>query len=279
MTPIPYEVVAKYIRKYLLNNPSWGIILGSGWNIGDSSFSVEHKIPYSRLFHFSSPTIPGHKGEFIAGKLGGIPVIILSGRTHLYEGYSAEDIVYPVRILARLGIKKLIITNAAGAINQNFQVGDIMLITDQINFQFKSLIQASPLGRLNIFDPALLKLTESIAEKLQLKLRKGVYIGVTGPNYETAAEIRMFRKIGADAVGMSTVMETVTAVNCGMKVLGISYLVNQATGLSTISLEHEQVLNIMEKAKNQLNTLLKNVVVEASLYEKSGTAQSRERSD
>lgn len=269
MTPVPYGVVVNYLKKYLLNNPSWGIILGSGWNIITSSpcagenrdFTVEHKIPYQQLSYFPIPTIPGHEGELIIGKLGKIPLIILSGRTHLYEGYSPEEIVSPIRILARFGIKKLIITNAAGAINPDFQVGEIMLITDQINFQFKSLGQLNSLKPCNPFDTALLKLTEGIGKKLHLKLRKGIYLGVNGPSYETAAEIKMFGKIGADAVGMSTVIETMTAMRYGMKVLGISCLVNKATGLSRIQLEHQRVLKVIEKVKNQLNTLIKNVVL------------------
>lgn len=261
MTPVPYGVVTNFLKKYILNNPSWGIVLGSGWTIIDRNFTIKHKIPYHQFSHFPIPTIPGHKGELIIGELGKSPLIILSGRAHLYEGYSPQEIGYPIQVLARLGIKKMIVTNAAGAINPDFQVGEMMLIKDQINLQFKSLGKLSPLKHVSLFDPTLLRLAENIGKKLRLKLQKGVYLGVTGPNYETAAEIRMFRKIGADAVGMSTVLETMSAVHSGIKVLGISCLVNKATGLAKTPLGHQDVLRVMEKAKNQLNSLIKNVVL------------------
>jgi purine-nucleoside phosphorylase len=258
--PVKLETRAvKYILNRLKAKPQIAIILGSGWKIIDNDYRIESRIPYSAIPGFPTTTIAGHKGELIACLLNKTPLIILSGRCHLYEGYSAGEVVFPVKVLNGVGIKTLIITNAAGAINPDFSEGDIMIIKDQINLQFKypGLLKKI---REPLYNPYLISITERKGNNINI--RKGVYIGVTGPSYETPAEIRAFRKIGADAVGMSTVLETECAMSLGIKVLGISCLVNKAAGLAKDKLEHKDVLSVMEKVKNQLQSLIKNVVLD-----------------
>jgi len=249
----------KYILNRLKLKPRTAIILGSGWKIIDDDYRIESIIPYSDIPGFPSTTVAGHKGELIFCALNNKPLIILSGRIHLYEGYSSSEVVFPVKLLNGAGIKNLIITNAAGAINQGFCEGDIMIIKDQINLQFNNPGLPNKICK-PLYDSHLIDIAERNSNGINI--RKGVYAGVTGPSYETPAEIRALSKIGADAVGMSTVLETEWAAGLGMNVLGFSCLVNKAAGLSGNKLTHKDVLSVMEKVKNQLQSLIKNVVLD-----------------
>ena len=216
--------------------PKVALILGSG--LGDYAEEIEiHQIiPYEEIQGFPVSTVPGHKGRFVLGYVKGVPVIIMQGRVHYYEGYSITDVVLPVRLMKLLGAEILFLTNAAGGVNFDFRPGDFMMITDQISSFVPSPLIGSNVEELGerfsdmseIYDKDLQKLLESTAEELRIPLQKGVYIQLTGPNYESPAEVRMCRILGADAVGMSTACEAVAANHCGMKICGISCITNLA---------------------------------------------------
>ena len=230
--------------------PAIGIILGSG--LGSIADEIENPIviPYSDIPNFHKTTILGHSGKLYLGTLRGVPVACLQGRFHFYEGHSMEEVVLPTRTLCQLGIHTLVLTNAAGGINTRYRPGDLMLIEDHLN-----LVGNNPLVGANIpelgprfpdlseaYDSECLEILKATAKKLELPVHAGVYAGVLGPTYETPAEIRMLRHLGADAVGMSTVFESIAANHCGVRVAGISCVTNLAAGLSPHKLSHEEVL-------------------------------------
>ena len=229
--------------------PKVALILGSG--LGDYAEEIEiHQIiPYEEIQGFPVSTVPGHKGRFVLGYVKGVPVIIMQGRVHYYEGYSITDVVLPVRLMKLLGAEILFLTNAAGGVNFDFRPGDFMMITDQISSFVPSPLIGSNVEELGeqfsdmseIYDKDLQKLLESTAEELRIPLQKGVYIQLTGPNFETPAEVRMCRILGADAVGMSTACEGIAANHMGMKICGISCISNLACGMTEEPLSHEEV--------------------------------------
>lgn len=252
----------------LLNiKPKTGIILGSG--LGETAEEIKGiAIPYSEIPGFKSSEVRGHEGKLIIGELCSEPVIAMQGRLHYYEGNTLEEIIYPVRIMKLLGIKKLIVTNAAGGINKNFSPGDLMIITDHIN-----MLGTNPLvGRNNdefgtrfvdmtyAYDKELINIAETTAKELNIKTQKGVYAAMTGPTYETPAEVRMLRIIGADAVGMSTVPEVIAANHAGIKVLGISCITNFAAGIKDKPLSHEEVIETADRVKKDFKALVKGIV-------------------
>lgn len=260
----------EFVKSKSGDNFSIGIILGSG--LGKISSETDEKIliPYNKVPGFPERTILGHRGELLLGKLGGKKVAVLNGRFHYYQGYSLEDVTLPVRVLKRLGVEILIITNASGGINRSFKPGDIMLINDHIN-----LMGGNPLiGRgMETFGPLFVDMTEpydknliDMAKKISLKnqeigvLREGVYLATSGPSYETRAEISFFEKIGADAVGMSTVPEVIVARQENMRVLGISVISNMACGIKEGKLSHKEVLDNVEKVGTRIIALLREVV-------------------
>jgi len=247
-----------------------GLILGSG--LGGIADEVKEAcaIPYTQIPHFVQLTVRGHVGEMVLGKLEGKDVCVMKGRPHLYEGYTMKEITYPVRVMAGLGIKNLIITGAAGGINRNFEPGDLVLITDHINF-----MGSNPLIRdrthdeavaftdmRSTYDRTLINLAQSCAKDLKIKLQQGVYIGVTGPSYETPAEIEMARRMGADLVGMSVVPEAIVGKHLGLKILGIACVSNMAALISKQPMSHELALKVAEGARAKLSRLLKEVVKE-----------------
>lgn len=243
--------------------PEIGIILGSGLGSFAQGFpSVS--VPYCDIPGFKTPTVEGHKGQFVFAEIAGKKAVLMQGRYHLYEGNSAQDVTFPVKVMKKLGVKTLIITNAAGAINKKFKPGDLMLITDHIN-----LMGVNPLSGANddslgtrfpdmseIYKKDLLKTAENCAKKLGLKVKKGVYSAFSGPSYETPAEINFLRKIGADAVGMSTIPEAIVANWCSMKVLGISCITNYAAGTGKTGLSHAEVIENSDMVKEKFSALL-----------------------
>jgi purine-nucleoside phosphorylase len=248
--------------------PLLGLILGSGLGAFVDSFQDRVVIPFNDLHYFPSPTVPGHSGNLVVGYAGGVPVAALQGRMHLYEGYSIADIAFPARVLGSLGIRRLIVTNAAGGINPTFHPGDLMLITDHIN-----MMGANPLTGLNAekmesrfpdmseaYDADMRRIALKAAEENGIPLRQGVYIGLPGPSYETPAEIRMCRTLGADAVGMSTVPEVITANHMGIRVLGISCITNMGAGIHPQKLTHKEVLETADKASVQFRSLLRAIL-------------------
>ncbi|MEK7450221.1 MAG: purine-nucleoside phosphorylase [Planctomycetota bacterium] len=275
----------RYLRKKINSRPETALILGSGWSASgglDNDFTIAQIIPYQNIPFWPVPTTKGHAptpsgqtGKLFVVQLDYKPILILSGRAHYYEGFSPAEIVYPVEVLSHLGIKQLIVTNAAGGINPAFKPGDIMLIIDHINFILKRspdfivkearAMSYSPLlrgaeGVSSLYDSDLITLARKAALKLNISLKEGVYLATSGPSYETAAEIRMMRFIGADAVGMSTVPEVLMARQLGLKVLGLSCVANQATGLTLNRLNHQSVLEVVEQTKETLSRLIKEII-------------------
>ena len=259
---------ADYIKACTHLRPSIGLILGSG--LGDFADTLEEavRIPYSQIPNFPVPTVPGHTGALVFGKKCGRTVVVLQGRIHYYEGLSQQEITLPVRVLAALGVKTLVLTNACGGVNLSFRPGDLMLISDHINFS-----GANPLigPNLDAFGPRFpdvsdlytASLRTAIREKAAeagIELQEGVYAMYSGPNYETPAEIRMFRILGADTVGMSTVPEALVAGQCGMQVVGISCITNMAAGVLPVKLSHAEVMEtaalVHDKFQNLLNLVL-----------------------
>jgi len=247
--------------------PEIGIILGSGLGeIADEIKGVE--IPYSEIPGFKSSGVHGHAGKLVIGELNSKTVVAMQGRLHYYEGNTIQDVVYPVRVMKLLGIEKLIVTNAAGGVNTSFTPGDLMIIADHLN-----LLGNNPLiGKNNdefgprfldmsyAYDKSFVALAEKTAKELNIKTQKGVYAALTGPTYETPAEVRMLRLLGADAIGMSTVPEVIVAKHMGVKVLGISCITNMAAGILDQPLNHEEVIDTANKVKQDFKNLIKSIV-------------------
>lgn len=236
--------------------PTLAVILGSGFHHVLRELSVSARLPYKSLPGFPKPSVAGHTGELFVGKLGGTPVIVLSGRSHFYEGHSLERITFAVRVLAAYGIRDLLLTNAAGGINKKFRVGDFMLLSDHINFMGDHPLRGANLGGATRFvdlteayDRGLNKLTLAAARKVKIKLQRGVYLAVSGPSYETPAEVRAFARLGADAVGMSTVPEVIVARQLGLRVAALSCITNLAAGISAKPLSHAEVLETAAKVQ------------------------------
>ncbi|EQC49066.1 purine nucleoside phosphorylase I, inosine and guanosine-specific [Bacteriovorax sp. BSW11_IV] len=258
------QEAVKAIEAKMKNKPKVGIVLGSG--LGDFVDAIENKtvISYDDIPHFGQTTVVGHSGQLILGTVKGVEVAVMQGRFHFYEGRTMEEVVLPVRTLAGLGIESIILTNAAGGINLSFTQGDLVCIEDQINFMGQNPLigpNDESVGprfpdMTYAYDPELRAILKDVAKNQGLDLKTGVYVGVLGPTYETPAEIRMFRTLGADMVGMSTVPECIAANHMGLKVCGISCVTNMAAGIEATKLMHEdikeQALKIMQKFTNLL---------------------------
>ncbi|PDO10896.1 MAG: purine-nucleoside phosphorylase [Candidatus Reconcilbacillus cellulovorans] len=258
----PWREAADRIRQTVgadAASPEIALILGSGLGFLADGFENAKTVSYADIPHFPVSTVEGHAGELVFGRVGGRKAAAMKGRFHLYEGYAPDRIALPIRTLRELGVRTLVVTNAAGGICPDFRPGDLMLIRDHINFMFRS-----PLVGPN--DPALgprfpdmseaysrrlRDVARRVAEEIGLEVREGVYAGVLGPSYETPAEIRMLRTIGADAVGMSTVPEVIAARHAGLEVLGISCITNMAAGMLDRPLSHEEVMETAERVKER----------------------------
>lgn len=247
-----------------------GVVLGSGLGGLADEIDADAVIPYRGIPHFPVPTAVGHAGDLILGRLEGRPVAVLRGRVHLYEGYTPAQVVFPVRLLTALGAPILVLSNAAGGLNPAFQRGDLMLVTDHIN-----LTGANPLAGPNddrlgprfpdmsqVYDPELRAAASAAGAALPVPLRSGVYAGVLGPSYETPAEVRMLRALGADAVGMSTVLEAIAARHAGMRVLGVSVITNAAAAAGEPPLSHDDVLAAAAAAGSRFASLVRLFVRE-----------------
>lgn len=244
------------------------IVLGSGLGDFGNDLTDAQEISYADIPGFPRATVAGHAGKLIAGMLGDKKVLLMSGRFHSYEGHPMADVTLPVRVMRRLGVKNLILTNAAGGVNADFAAGCLMLITDFINLSGKNPLTGPNLDAFGprfpdmtgAYDPDLRSLAEKCAEKLGIRLQKGVYCWMNGPTYETPAEIRMARTLGADAVGMSTVPETIVARHCGMRVLGVSCITNMAAGVSDAPINHREVMEMGRRVRGDFAALLTQVV-------------------
>lgn len=234
-----YREAAAYMEKRLTVRPQTALVLGSGLGYLADQVEQATRIPYAEIPHFPRSTVPGHAGELVLGLLEGQPVVLLAGRFHYYEGYSMEEVTFYVRVLHLLGIRRLLLTNAAGGVNERFRVGEFMLLTDHLHFFTASPLRGAEYPAFGprfcdmsrVYAPRLRELARNCAKKSGLSVQEGVYFYMAGPQFETPAEIRAIRLLGGDAVGMSTVPEAMAAVQCGMEVLGISCITNLAAGM------------------------------------------------
>ena len=253
-----------FLRPRLREQPRVAVILGSG--LGRFSERIEEaiRIDTAEIPYYPHSTVPGHAGRWFAGRLGRLPVIAVQGRVHYYEGYTLAQVTFPVHLLASLGVEILIVTTASGGLNPGFSAGDLMLIKDQLNLTFGNPLVGRPEDQLgprfpdmmHCYDPGLLDVARDAAEGLGLTLREGVFCWVTGPAYETAAEVRMLRKLGGDAVSMSTAPEVIVARQRHLRVLGISLITNPGTGLTPAKLTHEEGTATADQAGERMGLLL-----------------------
>jgi inosine guanosine and xanthosine phosphorylase family len=269
--PVPRET-ASVLRKLTKLRPQLAMVLGSGFAHAISGAAIERRLSYSKLPGFPKPGVSGHAGELWLGTWHGVPIVVLHGRAHFYEGHDLETVTFPIRVLAEFGIRDLLLTNAAGGINPRFRPGDFMAFTDHINFMganpLRGAAAADGKGFVDLtetYDVKLSRLMQQAARHARVTLRRGVYIAVSGPSYETPAEIRAFRRLGADAVGMSTVPEAIVARQCGMRVVALSCITNPAAGLNRTKISHQEVLQTGERVKASAAALLSGF---AKLYGK-----------
>ncbi len=258
----------QYIRSQTDLAPTIGLILGSGLGGLAAEITNATEIKYQDIPHFPISTIEGHAGQLVLGELEGKKVVAMRGRFHHYEGYTLREVTYPVRVMQKLGIKTLLVTNAAGGINTDYAPGDLMVIKDHINLMGDNPLVGTNLDEFGprfpdmseAYSRVLGKLAEEVAKEAGFKLKKGVYVGLKGPSYETPAEIQYLRAIGVDAVGMSTVPEVIVANHGGLKVLGISCITNMAAGVLDVKLSHQEVMETAERVQNQFIALVKGVI-------------------
>ncbi|MFV0560430.1 MAG: purine-nucleoside phosphorylase [Enterococcus sp.] len=256
-----------FIKEQGVGTADFGLVLGSG--LGELADEIENPIviDYAQIPHFPESTVVGHDGKLIYGTLSGKKVLALKGRFHFYEGHSIQTVVYPVNVMSELGVHSLIVTNACGGVNETFQPGDLMLIDDHINY-----MGVNPLIGPNddisgprfpdmshAYSKTYQEIAEQVAKQQDMKLKHGVYMGFSGPTYETPAEIKMARVLGADAVGMSTVPEVIMAVHNGMDILGVSCITNLAAGMQA-NLNHEEVVDTTERVKANFKLLIKETL-------------------
>lgn len=271
------KVAASDLRRRSRLRPQLAIILGSGYEHIEKEITTVLEVPYEKLPGFPPAGVAGHAGRLLIGYLNKVPVLILSGRTHFYEGHSLERITFPIRMMAAYGVDSLVMTNAAGGINKKLRPGNLMVVSDHIN-----LMGGNPLRAWNLAEPTrFVDLSQAYSTELnaqlikagakhKLKLQSGVYLAVSGPSYETPAEIRAFARLGADAIGMSTVPEIIVANQCGIRSAALSCITNQAAGLSRKPIRHDDVMATAKQVEGTVAALLKSFV---ELYEPRSKAK------
>ena len=258
---------AEWLKARMTTQPETAIILGTGLGELAKEIDKEQVIPYTEIPHFPVSTVEGHAGCLIFGKLGGKDILAMEGRFHYYEGYDMKQVTFPIRVMRELGIKTLFVSNAAGGTNPAFEIGDLMIITDQINF-----MPENPLRGANIpqgprfpdmghaYDPQLIQLANTIAEEKGIKVQHGVYLATQGPTYETPSEYRMFARWGADAVGMSTVPEVIVARHCGIRCFGISIITDLGGMEEVVEITHEDVQKAAAEAQPRMATIMGEMI-------------------
>ncbi|MGN0299533.1 MAG: purine-nucleoside phosphorylase [Lachnospiraceae bacterium] len=257
------------VQRQVNFQPEIALVLGSGLGDYAREIDVVKVLPYQEIEDFPQSTVEGHAGQFVFGYIQGIPVVIMQGRVHYYEGYSMTDVVLPIRLMALMGAKILLLTNAAGGLNSSFRAGDFMLITDQIAAFVPNPLMGANENQLGvrfpdmseIYDEDLQQIIREAASQIGILLKEGVYIQLTGPSYESKAEVRMCQMLGADAVGMSTACEAIAANHMGMKICGISFISNPAAGLQKAPLSHEEVKRAADSAAPIFKQLITQSVV------------------
>ena len=256
------------IRKRIDFQPEVALILGSGLGDYADEIQIEQTINYTEIEGFPTSTVAGHKGRFVFGYVNEVPVVIMQGRVHFYEGYPMSDVVLPTRLMGMLGAKKLILTNAAGGANFDFKPGDFMIINDHITIAIPSPLIGENIDELGVrfpdmsevYSQRMRKIIKDTAEKMEIKMQEGVYMQFTGPAYETPAEVRLARTLGGDAVGMSTACEAMAAHHMGMEVCGISCITNLAAGMSTEKLDHKEVQETADRVAPKFKALVTETI-------------------
>ena len=261
------KVTANYIRNVVEKLPDTAIILGTGLGELVNHINIVKEIEYTEIPNFPISTVEGHSGKLIFGDLGGKYVMAMQGRFHYYEGYSMKEVTFPVRVMRELGIKTLFVSNASGGTNPDFEIGDLMIITDHINY-----FPEHPLRGKNIpygprfpdmseaYDKELIRKADEIAKEKGIKVQHGVYIGTQGPTFETPAEYKLFRILGADAVGMSTVPEVIVANHCGIKVFGVSVVTDLGVEGKIVEVTHEEVQKAADAAQPKMTEIMRELI-------------------
>lgn len=261
---------AAYLQSRIIDQTKTGIVLGTGLGGLVNKIEIEASIPYEQIPHFPVSTVQGHQGRLIVGRIGEVPVLAMQGRFHYYEGYTMEQVTFPARVMKLLGIERLFVSNASGGLNPGFKVGDVMVITDHIN-----MFGTNPLIGPNVdeFGPRFPDMSQTYSQRLiaraleigkeeNLDLRTGVYVGTTGPTFETPAEYKMFRTLGGDAVGMSTVPEVIVAHHAGIEVFGISIITDSGVPGEIVEVSHEEVQRVAAAAEPRMTRVIERLVAE-----------------
>jgi purine-nucleoside phosphorylase len=259
---------AKFIQSRARLRPKIALVLGSGLGAFADELASPTRIPYAKIPAFPRSTVAGHAGQLVIGKLGDVPVAVMQGRVHLYEGYSPQEVAFPIRVLGRLGIRSVILTNAAGAINRDYSQGALVAIRDHINLQGANPLMGPNDERFGIrfpdmsqaYAPEYRAIAQREAKRIGISLHEGIYAALRGPSFETPAEIRFLKTVGADLVGMSTVLEVIAARHMDIRVLGISCVTNMAAGILDQPLTHAEVMETGERVKGQFIALLRAVI-------------------
>lgn len=261
------QETAAFLRSRIHTDPKTAIILGTGLGKLAEEITDKYEISYQEIPHFPVSTVEGHCGKLIFGKLGNKDIMAMQGRFHFYEGYSMKEVTFPIRVMRELGIQTLFVSNAAGGMNPGFEIGDLMIITDHINF-----FPEHPLRGKNIpygprfpdmseaYDKELIRTADKIAEEKGIKVQHGIYIGTQGPTFETPAEYKMFHILGADAVGMSTVPEVIVANHCGIKVFGVSVITDLGVEGKIVEVSHEEVQKAADEAQPRMTTIMRELI-------------------
>lgn len=266
-----YEKLAEashFLQSYNTAGAKIGVVLGSGLGNFVQEIDEAHRIPYEEIPHFPVSTVEGHHGCLIFGTLGGKPVIAMAGRFHFYEGYSPEEVVFPIRVMKFLGVETLLVSNAAGGVGEGLKVGDLMIINDHISFATINPLLGPNESRLGPrftdmsepYSKALIQKTKEIAGQLKIEVKEGVYFGVTGPTFETRAEYKLIRILGAHAVGMSTVQEVIAAVHAGMQVFAMSVITDVGIREEENTITHEEVLQAAKEAEPKFSALFRELI-------------------
>lgn len=261
------QETAAFLKDKMHTRPETAIILGTGLGSLVNEIEDKYEISYETIPHFPVSTVEGHSGKLIFGKLGKKDILAMQGRFHFYEGYAMTEVTFPIRVMKELGIKTLFVSNAAGGMNPDFEIGDLMIITDHINF-----FPEHPLRGKNIpygprfpdmseaYNKELIRKADEIAAEKGIKVQRGIYIGTQGPTYETPAEYKMFRILGADAVGMSTVPEVIVANHCGIRVFGMSVITDLGVEGKIVEVTHEEVQKAADKAQPLMTTIMRELI-------------------
>ena len=261
------QETVEFLRNKMHTNPETAIILGTGLGSLVGEITEKYEISYQDIPHFPVSTVEGHSGKLIFGKLGNKDIMAMQGRFHFYEGYSMKEVTFPIRVMKELGIRTLFVSNAAGGMNPNFEIGDLMIITDHINF-----FPEHPLRGKNIpygprfpdmseaYNKNLIQKADKIAEEKGIKVQHGIYLGTQGPTFETPAEYKMFHILGADAVGMSTVPEVIVANHCGIKVFGVSVITDLGVEGKIVEVTHEEVQKAADEAQPRMTTIMRELI-------------------